>query len=92
LPIGVVECFFLAQGPSHLPQGQQTQTANIVIRLAESASQWRQVPVQRRLGHWEDGYITIRGAWTEPIDRALLERLNASLVAAQRAAGDFQEA
>jgi hypothetical protein len=86
VPIDVVECFFLGQGPSRIagPEGKEAETTTIVVRLAESASEWRHVDVRPELGHWCDGYITIRGTWCEPINRELMERLNRRLIEVHR--------
>lgn len=86
VPIDLVECFFLGHGPSMLPPagGREAETSTIVVRLAESASQWKHRDVKPALGHWCDGYIVIRGTWCEPISGELVERLNARLVEAHR--------
>jgi hypothetical protein len=52
--------------------------------LAESADQWKQVPVQSSLGQWCDGYIIIRGTWCEPLSGELVNQLNERLVRVQR--------
>ena len=64
VPADIVECFFLGQGPSHLGKGEieALETSNIVIRLAERAVDWQHADVNRNLGHWCDGYITLYGA------------------------------
>ncbi len=89
VPVELVECFFLGQGPSLLPpqRGDQQpgETATVVVRLAESAEQWKHVDVKPAWGHWCDGYITIRGTWCEPIHGELVQRLNERLVTAHRA-------
>lgn len=89
VPIEVVECFFLGQGPTLLPRlfvdrGKVEETSTIVVRLAESAEAWKQFDVKPGLGLWCDGYITIRGTWCEPISNELLKRLNDNLIAAHR--------
>lgn len=89
IPIDVVECFFLGQGPTLLPRpfgdrDQVEETSTIVVRLAESAEEWKHFDVKPALGLWCDGYITIRGTWCEPITNELLKRLNDNLVAAHR--------
>jgi hypothetical protein len=90
VPIDIVECFFLGQGPSLLPVGgfgngrKPPETSTVVVRLADRASQWRQRDVKPALGHWCDGYITIRGIWSEPINGELVRRLNANLIEAHR--------
>ncbi|MBI2480659.1 MAG: hypothetical protein HYV60_19150 [Planctomycetia bacterium] len=89
VPIELVECFFLGQGPTLLPRpfrkhDSVEETSTIVVRLAESAADWKQVDVKPMLGLWCDGYITIRGTWCEPITNELLKRLNDNLIAAHR--------
>ena len=86
LPIEVVEVFFVGQGPSNLPKmkGREPDTTNIIVRLAESASEWKHREVDPRFAHWCEGYITLRGAWCEPIGETALRRLNKRLVEVQR--------
>lgn len=97
VPIELVEVFFAGQGPSLMPRvrGQDSESpsevATIVVRLAESAPHWAQRRVNRSLGHWCEGYITIRGTWCEPLSPELILDLNRRLVQAhrqQRAAQD----
>lgn len=91
VPIDIVECFFLGQGASLLPrplegkQGEGAETATVIIRLAESAKEWTHRDVQSSLGHWCEGYITIRGTWCEPLHGDLIASLNQKLIAAHRA-------
>lgn len=89
VPIDVVECFFLGQGPTLLPQpfGSHRavdETSTIVVRLAEAAEEWKHLKVKATLGLWCDGYITIRGTWCEPITSELVQRLNQQLIEAHR--------
>jgi len=86
VPIEIVEVFFLGQGSSPLPRqrGQETETTNIVVRLAESATEWKQRDVDLRLGLWCESYITIQGAWCEPIGEPQMARLNQRLIEAHR--------
>lgn len=86
VPIQIVECFFLGQGPSQLPkiEGKEAETKNVIVRLAESATEWKHRDVPERWGHWCEGYITINGAWCEPISNDRLAELNRFLIAAQR--------
>ena len=86
VPLEIVEVFFRGQGPSHVGSGpiEQAETSNIVIRLAEKAEEWHKVSVKPALGHWCEGYITLHGAWCEPIDREALEHLNSRLVLTKR--------
>ena len=86
VPIDIVECFFLGQGPSFLPElaGREPETANVIVRLAESADEWKHLDVNPRIAHWCEGYITLRGAWCEPIQPEGLRRLNQRLAEAHR--------
>lgn len=81
VPIDIVEVFMLGQGPSELPKlhGREPETRNVIIRLAESAADWKHRDVRPALGHWCEGYITIRGSWCEPITPAVMQRLNQRL-------------
>lgn len=93
VPIEIVECFFLGHGPSLLPAsgGKEAETQTIVVRLAESAAEWKHRDVKPALGHWCDGYIVIRGTWCEPISADLVLRLNARLVEAHRQVRKLRE-
>lgn len=86
IPIEIVECFFIGQGPSAMPpvDGLEAQSVNVVVRLAERATAWKQRQVHPLLAHWCDGYIVIRGIWCEPIDGDVVNHLNKLLAAAHR--------
>ena len=71
-------------GSVSLEMRQQTETAAVVIRLAESASAWSHREVKPALGKWCEGYITIRGTWCERLDIAKVNRLNQRLAEVQR--------
>lgn len=81
VPREVVEAFFLGQGPSYLPgpRGQRLEAVNLVARLSQKAPEWMHVNVKPVLGHWCDGYVTIRGTWCEPLTGDVIRRLNARL-------------
>jgi hypothetical protein len=81
VPIECIECFWLGQAPSLLPgkRHERTEAASLVIRIAESAAEWRHQEVKPQLGTWCEVYITIRGTWCEPLSIALVNRLNARL-------------
>ena len=85
-PLEVVEAFFLGQGPVHLPGPGMAgaETVNLIARLAEKATEWQKVDVKPMLGHWCDGYVTIRGTHCEPLGEDLVRQLNRKLVAAKR--------
>ena len=91
VPVAEVECFFLGQTDSMLAASTTaknsvglSKTRAIVVRLAEAATPWHARDVRRELGHWSDGYITIRGTWCEPMNPELVKELNPRLVAIHR--------
>lgn len=86
VPIQMVECFFIGQTESHLPAHllPAAESSSVVIRLAQSASQWHRQPVAPRLGDWFGGYIIIRGTWSAPLTKEVVEQLNQRLVGAHR--------
>ncbi len=84
VPIDVVEAFLMGQGSAMLKgQHRSRETATVVVRLAEAASDWARVDVHPRLASWCDGYITIRGTWCEPLDVRVVNRLNQRLADAK---------
>jgi hypothetical protein len=87
IPIEIVECFFLGQGPSGVRHGQDEEdleARNIVVRLAEKATEWQHGDVDRRLGNWCGGYITINGTWCEPINTEVVGLMNHDLAEVKR--------
>jgi hypothetical protein len=88
VPIEMVEGFLLGQAPSLLPgrRHRASETATLVIRIAESASEWQRQEVKPQLGKWCEGYVTIRGTWCEPLSVGLVNRLNQRLAEVSRAA------
>lgn len=89
VPLAAVECFFLGRGPADVPgQGSaEVEASTVVVRLAEQATNYAQRDVLPRLGRWCGGYITIRGAWCEPLNLARVNQLNERLRQAQAEAG-----
>jgi len=87
VPVEVVESFFLGQGPTLLPGQQESgeKTANLVARLSQRETQWAQVDVKPALGQWQDGYVTIRGTWCEPLSIDLVRSLNQKLSQVKKA-------
>jgi hypothetical protein len=81
VPVRVVEAFFLGQGPSYLPGGNKEvdTTVNLVARLSQRELEWAHQEVKPALGHWCDGYVTIRGTWCEPLNEQVIRRLNRRL-------------
>lgn len=88
VPLEVVECIFLGAGAGQVPgkAGGDIKVRNLVIRIAEKAADFQQRPVKPALGRWEDGYITVYGAWCEPLDVGLVNRLNTRLAEAKEKA------
>jgi hypothetical protein len=86
VPIQIVECFLMGQGPSLLPgeKHAKTETTTLVIKLSDRAEEWSHHAVDHRLAAWCDSYITIRGTWTEPLNLTVVRRLNERLLDAQR--------
>ncbi|MEX2187868.1 MAG: hypothetical protein WD875_13775 [Pirellulales bacterium] len=78
IPVDVVECFLLGQGPALLPGGQyaKTATTTVVVRLRERAEAWSHGEFHPLLAAWCDGYITLRGTWCEPLSVELVNRMN----------------
>jgi hypothetical protein len=80
VPVEVVEAFFLGQGPAHMPAvAKQPQTVNLVARLSQRRTEWARQDVKPALGNWCEGYVTIRGAWCEPLNGELIRKLNRRL-------------
>jgi hypothetical protein len=91
IPLDVVECFLLGQGPALLPGEQyaQTATTTVVVRLCERAEEWSRGEFHPLLAAWCDGYITLRGTWCEPLTVDVVSRMNRLLhEASQQAARD----
>ncbi|MDA0657674.1 MAG: hypothetical protein O2931_05510 [Planctomycetota bacterium] len=89
IPIEVVECFFIGQGPGEGNFGGRSrpEAVNLVVRLAESAKEWHKGNVRPALGSWCDGYIVLRGMWCEPLDGDRVAELNHSLIQIKRSLG-----
>jgi len=90
VPIEFVEVFFAGQSETPMPRprtqmkGPTPESRNVVVRLAERASQFQEHPVKPSLGSWEDGYIVVRGTWAEPVNKDLFRRLNRRLIEIHR--------
>lgn len=83
VPLDIVECFFLGQTKfGSGPQGAEAQ--NVVVRLAERAEEWHYREVKNSFGNWCHGYITVKGAWCEPITADLMRELNRRLAEQHR--------
>jgi hypothetical protein len=88
VPIEAVECFWLGQAPSLLPgkRHTNTETATLVVRIADKAVEWRHQEVKTSLGSWCEGYVTIRGTWCEKLSIELVNRLNQRLAEVSKSA------
>ncbi len=86
VPISNVECFFFGESAAQLPAwlAEKAAVRNLVIRVAEKAAEYHNRDVLPRFGRWEAGYITINGAWCEPLSLELVRILNDRLAAAQK--------
>jgi hypothetical protein len=89
VPIEVVEGFLLGQGPTMLPgkRYEHAEAKTLVIRLAESATDWADRETKPALGRWCGSYITLRGTWCEPLSVELVNRLNQRLYEVSHEAG-----
>lgn len=90
VPVKTVEAFFQGQGPAHLPSDKQYQTksVNLVARLSQKFPDWQHREVKPALGSWDEGYVTIRGTWCEPITLEVIRRLNRRLKEVSTEAAD----
>lgn len=81
LPAEHVEAFFLGQGPANIPTSlaANERTVNLVARISQRQTDWARHDVKSPIANWEDGYITFRGAWCEPLNHELIRRLNRRL-------------
>ncbi|HEY2827859.1 MAG TPA: hypothetical protein VGJ04_09690, partial [Pirellulales bacterium] len=52
--------------------------------IADKATDYHQRDVKPALGRWDEGYVTIHGAWCEPLTLEVVQRLNVRLAEAQR--------
>jgi hypothetical protein len=86
VPVEIVECFFLGAGVGQMPgeAGKEISLRNLVMRLAEKATDYHHRDVKAALGNWDGGYIIIHGAWCEPLRLEVVKRLNARLAEVQR--------
>jgi hypothetical protein len=87
VPVETVEAFFLGQGPAGLPviSSGPPETVNLVAKLSQKSPEWARVEVKPALGHWCDHYVTIQGAWCEPLVGDVVRRLNRRLREVQEA-------
>lgn len=92
VPLSIVECVFLGRSDMPSVVGQGNRMVSLVIRLAEAVTEYKSRSVKPSLGRWKDGYITIHGAWCEPLTLDLAQRLNAKLRDAQRLQAESMEA
>jgi hypothetical protein len=81
VPADVVEAFFLGQGPAVFTGGAPSkhETVNLVVRLSQRETAWARRDVKPALGNWCDGYVTVRGTWSEPLVPELIRQLNRRL-------------
>jgi hypothetical protein len=85
VPISIVECVFMGKHAASLPGGgAPVPVQGVVIRLAEKATDFHNRHAKPALGMWADGYITVHGAWCEPLTVELVQRLNARLAEVQK--------
>lgn len=93
VPLEIVELFFLGHGTSFVPATQEgpSKSRTVVIRLAEAATQWHDLPINTAQGQWREAYIIIRGTWCEPLTTDVLKSLNQRLAQVHRERRAAQE-
>lgn len=86
VPLEFVEGFLIGQGPSFIRPGQPDASvaSTIVLKIADRAKDYGQRDVHSALASWCNHYVTIRGAWCEPLSLDVVNRLNAKLAEAQQ--------
>jgi hypothetical protein len=86
VPVGIVEAFFLGQGPAYIPGTVEDsqETVNLVARISQKADDWQRQEVKPALGRWCEGYVSIRGTWCEPLTNDVIRRLNRRLAEVTR--------
>ncbi len=87
VPLPVVEAFFQGESLAHLPgeSRHRAKSVNLIARLSQRETDWHQRDVKPALGRWEEGYVTVRGTWCEPITGEVIRRLNRRLGEVRRA-------
>ena len=91
VPVETVECFFMGSGIGQVPgrEGKGLPMRNLMMRVAEKATDFQQRDVKQSLGTWDEGYVTFHGAWCEPLTLEVVQRLNARLAEVQRSRREF---
>lgn len=86
VPLEYVEAFLIGQGPSFIrpDQPDASLASTIVLKIADRAQDYAQRDVHEALASWCNHYVTIRGAWCEPLSLDVVNRLNATLAKAQQ--------
>ncbi len=85
VPLEALEIFLVGRQGAHAgPVGRPAQVACVIVRMRDRAKAWRECQVSPALASWQDGYVTIRGTWCEPVSPDLLKRLNRRLRELQR--------
>jgi hypothetical protein len=85
LPVEFAECFFVSSGAGHVSISRgDLPIRNLVMRIAERATDYQHFAGNMPFGSWSDGYISFYGAWCEPIDLELVQKLNFKLSSARQ--------
>jgi len=85
LPLEFVECFFLSSGAGQITTARgDLPVRNLVLRIAERATDYQSSGARTTYGSWADGYINFYGIWCEPLDLELVQKLNSKLASVQR--------
>ncbi len=86
IPIESVDCILAGQSNLSLRSKgiEDARTSTLILRLSDAVEARHGEDVRGRYGHRDREYVTLYGAWCEPIDERLIRRLNRQLVAAQQ--------
>ncbi len=79
VPLEAIEIFLVGQRKT-----RHGTVACVIVRLRDRCKEWHERNVSSALATWREGYVTIDGAWCEPVRPELLKRLNRRLRELQR--------
>ena len=84
VPLEAVEAFLGGRSESLASHARIQKTYAVVVRFADRFPEFHERPIRHVMGTWQDGYLSIRGLWCEPISAELIKSLNRKLNEAKR--------
>ena len=84
VPLEAVEAFLGGRSESLASHARIQKTYAVVVRFADRFPEFHAHPIRHAMGTWQDGYLSIRGLWCEPISAELIKSLNRKLNEAKR--------